>query len=269
MRSPSSPSDHRSFILPRRLTREKKHLTHSTPRELHPGRLSVCAGAGSGTFCSRSWPRASALPRSSVMVTSHSCWTRPCCRGSAITSARPEVAGRRKSVALYTDRELPAVPYRQAGAEAGGGLDGGGVDTALHHAPRGVVIWPEVDVTGDPGSAGRIHHQAGRGQEPAGSPRAEIDVGVRARLGIGRILHDTVVAEDEVGRPGRPEELRPPRQGAWKEAHSGRRHRWPRCRIRSALATTTAIVLALEVATFRRCGSHRNSSPRGASSATT
>ena len=59
----------------------------------------------------------------------------------------------------------------------------------MHHAPRGVVIWPEVDVTRDAGSAGRIHHQAGRGLEPAGSLRAEIDVGVRAGLGIGRILH--------------------------------------------------------------------------------
>ena len=38
-------------------------------------------------------------------------------------------------------------------------------------------------------------------------------------------------------------------------------------RIRSLLATTTAIALARDVATFSRCGSYRNSSPRGASSA--
>src|SRR5450755_1296522 len=38
-------------------------------------------------------------------------------------------------------------------------------------------------------------------------------------------------------------------------------------RIRSLLATTTAIARARDVATFSRCGSYRNSSPRGASSA--
>ena len=108
---------------------------------------------GGGTFCSLSWPRASARPRSSVMVTSHSCWTRPLLQGfgdnlGAARGGRAQEIGR----IVHTDRELPAVPYRQAGAEAGGGFDGGGVDTALHHAPRGVVIWPEVDVTGDAGS---------------------------------------------------------------------------------------------------------------------
>ena len=59
------------------------------------------------------------------------------------------------------------------------------------------MIRPEVDVPGHAGSAGRIHHQAGDGQEPAGGLRAEIDVGVRAGLGIGRVLHDIVVAEDD------------------------------------------------------------------------
>ena len=38
-------------------------------------------------------------------------------------------------------------------------------------------------------------------------------------------------------------------------------------RIRLALATMTASALALDVATFSRCGSYRNSRPRGASSA--
>ncbi len=33
----------------------------------------------------------------------------------------------------------------------------------MHHAPRGVVIWPEVDVPGYAGSVGRIHHEAGCG----------------------------------------------------------------------------------------------------------
>ena len=36
---------------------------------------------------------------------------------------------------VHTDRELPPVPHRQAGAEAGGGFDGGGVDAAVHHPP--------------------------------------------------------------------------------------------------------------------------------------
>jgi len=88
---------------------------------------------------------------------------------------------------VHTDRELPAVPYRQAGAEAGGGFDGGGVDTAVHHAPWRVVIWPEVDVPGHAGSAGCIHNEACCGKELAGSLSAEIDAGVRAGLGkLGR-----------------------------------------------------------------------------------
>ncbi len=35
---------------------------------------------------------------------------------------------------VHTHRELPPVSHRQAGADAGGGFDGGGVDTAVHHA---------------------------------------------------------------------------------------------------------------------------------------
>jgi hypothetical protein len=58
-----------------------------------------------------------------------------------------------------------------------------------------MVLRPEVDVPGHAGSAGRIHHQAGCGREPAGSLSAEIDAGIRAGLGIGSVLHDIVVAE--------------------------------------------------------------------------
>jgi hypothetical protein len=52
-----------------------------------------------------------------------------------------------------------------------------------------VVIRPEVDVPS--------HNEAGCGKELAGSLSAEIDVGVRAGLGIGSVLHDIVVAEDD------------------------------------------------------------------------
>ena len=96
---------------------------------------------------------------------------------------------------VHTNRELPPVPHRQAGADAGGGFHGGGVDTAVHHTPWRVVIRPEVDVPGHAGSTGRIHNEAGCGDEPAGSLSAEIDTGVRAGLGTVSVLHDTVVAE--------------------------------------------------------------------------
>src|SRR5215204_4154152 len=58
---------------------------------------------GSGTFCSRTWPRATGLPSSArVMITCHSCWLLPCMIGSATTSTRPSFIGRRKSVVLLT-----------------------------------------------------------------------------------------------------------------------------------------------------------------------
>ena len=60
-----------------------------------------------------------------------------------------------------------------------------------------MVIRPEVDVPGHAGSAGRIHNEAGCGKEPAGRLSAEIDAGVRAGLGIGSVLHNIVVAEDD------------------------------------------------------------------------
>jgi hypothetical protein len=153
---------------------------------------------GSGTFCSLIWPRASTLPRSSVMVDKPQLLDTALLQGlgdnlGAARGSRAQEIGR----IVHTDRELPPVPHRQAGAEAGGGFDGGGVDTAVHHAPRRVVIRPEVDVPRHAGSAGRIHNEAGCGKEPAGSLSAEIDAGVRAGLGIGSVLHDIVVAEDD------------------------------------------------------------------------
>jgi hypothetical protein len=60
-----------------------------------------------------------------------------------------------------------------------------------------VVIWPEVDVPRHAGSTGRIHNEARCGKESAGSLSTEIDAGVRAGLGIGSVLHDIVVAEDD------------------------------------------------------------------------
>ena len=98
---------------------------------------------------------------------------------------------------VHTHRELPPVSYRQAGADAGGGFDGGRIDTAVHHAPWGVVIWPEVDVPDHAGSVGRIDNEAGPGNEPAGGLGAAAVVGARATLGTGRIVHGIVVAEDD------------------------------------------------------------------------
>ena len=54
------------------------------------------------TFWRRSEPRATSRPAVSVMVTSHTCWVRPCCTGTAMTVTRPVVIERRKSVLLWT-----------------------------------------------------------------------------------------------------------------------------------------------------------------------
>ena len=59
------------------------------------------------------------------------------------------------------------------------------------------MIRPEVDVPGHAGSAGRIHNEARCDKEPAGSLSTEIDAGVRAGLGMGSVLRDIVVAEDD------------------------------------------------------------------------
>jgi acyl-CoA hydrolase len=61
-----------------------------------------CLG-GSGTFWSLTCPRATSLPSSArVMMTCQSCWSLPCTMGSASTSTRPSVIGRKKSVLLLT-----------------------------------------------------------------------------------------------------------------------------------------------------------------------
>ena len=66
-------------------------------------RLTAQRQPGSGTFCRRTWPRATSLPSSArVSTTCHSCSVRPCWIGSATTSRRPAVIGRRKSVLLLT-----------------------------------------------------------------------------------------------------------------------------------------------------------------------
>ena len=97
---------------------------------------------------------------------------------------------------VHTDCELPPVSHHQAGADAGGGFDGGGVDTAVHHAPWRVVIWPEVDVPDHAGSA--CESTTGlAGNQSAGGLSAEIVVGARAGLGIGRVVHGIGVAEDD------------------------------------------------------------------------
>ena len=75
------------------------------------------------------------------------------------------------------------------------------------------------------------YRRAAANRLAAGSRR--VDAGVRAGLGIGRVLHDIVVAEDEVGRPGRREGAQAFLAGAGRSrprSHelSGRRCRVPR-----------------------------------------
>ena len=106
---------------------------------LDPARARLGRQApGSGTFCSRTWPRATSLPSSArVSTTCHSCRVRPCWIGSATTSSRPAVIGRRKSVLLLTPTaNWPRSSDRGAGPDAGRRLDDRAVDAAVHDAPR-------------------------------------------------------------------------------------------------------------------------------------
>src|SRR6202034_4919756 len=61
------------------------------------------------------------------------------------------------------------IAHRGAGPDAGCALDRGGVDAAVHDAPRGVVLRAEQQVPGDPGPGDLVEGQAGDAQEVAGS----------------------------------------------------------------------------------------------------
>ena len=108
------------------------------------------------------------------------------------------------------------------------------------------------------------YRRAAANRLAAGSRR--VDAGVRAGLGIGRVLHDIVVAEDEVGRPGQREGAQAFLAGAGRSrprSHelSGRRCRVPRSapecrRERSGSAPATSSIAGTGRPGQTRSGPH-------------
>src|SRR5699024_979667 len=72
------------------------------------------------------------------------------------------------------DGEFPAIGHGVAGADAGGAFDDGRVDTAVDHAPRGVVVLTEFGMSPRRGGRDLIGGESDGGDEPARASRREI-----------------------------------------------------------------------------------------------
>ena len=81
--------------------------------------------------------------------------------GSCVDVHSP-LAHRAKEVRVVVDpdRDLPVFSRRCRSARARRGLDGGGVDAAMHDAPRLVLWWAEVDPAGHVISPDLVDHES-------------------------------------------------------------------------------------------------------------
>ena len=107
---------------------------------------------GEAMFASRTSPRASSRPASSVITTCHSCCVRPRWIGVATAVRRPDLAARRKLVWLATPTTWPRSAEPQRGTDARRRLD----QRAVHAAVQDPVWLQQLgrDLTGQHGAVG-------------------------------------------------------------------------------------------------------------------
>ena len=95
---------------------------------------------------------------------------------SAFSASRASFARLSRGV-VHPDGELPLVADRGARADTGRALDRRRVDPAVDHAPRRVVLRPEVDPSHDPRRVDGLEREARGSQERGRSREGEVWVG--------------------------------------------------------------------------------------------